>query len=98
MEYCPNGDLFEIIVKNGPFPARIAKACFLQLVKGLNFIHSVELAHLDMKMENILIDHDFKVKIADFGFVQTTTKPVQRLCGTKGYMPPEILNRPKEGF
>ena len=58
-------------------------------------MHGKSIAHRDIKLENILLDKDNKVKIIDFGF--STCMPSDRkakmFCGTPSYMAPEIVQR-----
>lgn len=97
LEFVPNGELFNYIYKISPFPDMIARRYFKQLVEGLEYIHSKGIAHCDIKLENILLDESYNIKIADFGFSSSIINeneeelkldPVIR--GTKEYMAPEI--------
>jgi serine/threonine protein kinase len=54
-----------------------------------------EICHLDLKLENILIDDNFDLKICDFGFSQSHTQLVVSNKGTDGYKAPEIYNNVK---
>lgn len=70
MEYCSEGDLFSLI-KKGHLKAEDRAAdrlcIFKQLVQGLNYLHANGIAHRDIKLENLLITKDSKLKITDFG-------------------------------
>ena len=58
---------------------------------GLNALHKkAKHAHLDIKLENILIGYDFEPKIADFGFAQPVDRFYNRCVGTQTYLAPEI--------
>ena len=94
MEVCPHGDLCDFMIKNGAIKDEILlKQLMLQLCSGINDMHTVaEYAHQDIKLENILIDKDFKLKIIDFGFAMPTSKDIGIHQGTPGYEAPEILN------
>lgn len=73
MEYCPNGDLFDMIKRTGKFSSGLTKHCFHQLLDGMEYLHSSRgVAHLDLKLENILIGKDLKIKLCDFGFAEET--------------------------
>jgi serine/threonine protein kinase len=69
---------------------------FSQLVKGVGYLHSKGIVHLDLKLDNILIDLSNVVKIVDFGFSRSLVEPDQLLeliCGTPYYMGPELLSK-----
>ena len=72
-----------------------AKIIFKQIAEGLQYLHQKNVAHRDMKLENILIDEEGNVKIIDFGFSLVTpkTKPLNVCCGTPSYMSPELMAR-----
>ena len=56
MEYCPKGDLFDLVKRNGKLPEKVAKHLFMQILDGVEFLHiHNQVAHLDLKLENILI-------------------------------------------
>lgn len=70
MEYCEQGDLFSLVSqKYLSRPDRMAdRLClFKQLVQGINYLHNHGIAHRDIKLENLLITKDSKLKITDFG-------------------------------
>ncbi|CAG9326094.1 unnamed protein product [Blepharisma stoltei] len=71
-----------------------AKKFFQQIVQGIEYCHSKNITHRDIKLENILLDKDQNVKIIDFGFAtcMASTKTTRLFCGTPSYMAPEILS------
>ena len=70
----------------------LAKKIFYQLIKGIEYIHAKSIVHRDLKLQNILIQHDTTVKIIDFGFACEDHK-LEIFCGTPSYMAPEIVKR-----
>uniref|UniRef100_A0A336MTK5 CSON004523 protein n=1 Tax=Culicoides sonorensis TaxID=179676 RepID=A0A336MTK5_CULSO len=98
MRYAENGDLLEYIKKNGAIVEYGAKSWFYQLVKGLKYLHSQNIAHRDLKCENILISKKMNIKIADFGFARHCTDNHGNnlfsltYCGSAAYAAPEIVN------
>ena len=72
-----------------------ARHYFSQLLEGINYIHSAGFAHRDLKLENLLLDDCFNLKIADFGFAECLQGSnedgvLYDELGTLGYMAPEI--------
>ncbi|KAK2592645.1 hypothetical protein QQS21_009644 [Conoideocrella luteorostrata] len=70
MEYCSEGDLFSLVQK-GFLKSEDKKkdrlCLFKQLVQGVNYLHANGIAHRDIKLENLLLTKDSKLKITDFG-------------------------------
>lgn len=99
MEYAERGDLLEFLIADTePLQEGIAKRVTLQLLNALTYLSSQGLAHRDLKLENILIDKGYNVKVADFGLsgkIENENKSGM-YCereGTPAYMAPEILLR-----
>jgi len=93
MEYAPYGDFFDIIMSRELTDEMIIRTYFQQLVTGLKYLHSKGIAHLDLKLDNLLLGKDFQLKITDFDLAhdqKEANKPVSR--GTTGYRAPEILD------
>ena len=88
-----NGDLCDFIVHSGIFSEKLARTYFHQIISGLECLHKNNIAHRDMKPENLLFDNNFNLKIADFGFSTHMDRKLQTHCGTAKYMAPEILSR-----
>lgn len=68
MELCSGGDLLTYVRKRRKLKEEVAKYFFKQLIEGLAYIHNLKLiVHRDIKLDNILLDAEGKLKICDFG-------------------------------
>lgn len=97
VEYLAGGALKSFLIKNRrqklAFKAVVQIA--LDISRGLNYLHSKNIVHRDVKTENLLMDKLGTVKIADFGVARieaSNPKDMTGGTGTLGYMAPEVLN------
>mmetsp|Transcript_28121 Transcript_28121/g.77332 ORF Transcript_28121/g.77332 Transcript_28121/m.77332 type:complete len:1025 (+) Transcript_28121:244-3318(+) len=97
MELMRGGELFERILQKREFTEREARDCVKGMLRGLEYMHERRVAHRDLKPENLLLEDDtgHNVKLADFGFAKRCKQHngLRTLCGTPGYLAPEILER-----
>ncbi|EAY05744.1 CAMK family protein kinase [Trichomonas vaginalis G3] len=93
MEYCANGELFELITKRARLPQYQIRKYFSQLVAAVNYIHSKNIAHRDLKLENIYLTEDMDIRLGDFGFSHSTEKQalLSTSCGSIYYVAPEVI-------
>lgn len=95
MEYCSGGELFDYIVERERLEEAEACNLFMQLVQGIEYIHTQGVCHRDLKPENLLLDFNNKLKIVDFGLSnQYDIKKDQKLgtaCGSPCYACPEMM-------
>jgi serum/glucocorticoid-regulated kinase 2 len=71
-----------------------ARYCFIEILLGIQYLHSQNIIYRDIKPENIMIDMNGNLKIADFGLSKTGLRPNElatTYCGSPEYMAPEML-------
>jgi len=91
-EYVENGDLIEYIMPPlNKLPENVCKRIFYEMLIILKYFETQNLAHRDLKLENIAVGKDFHLKILDFGFSKITKSLLTTYIGTEAYMPPEII-------
>ncbi|XP_072522443.1 NUAK family SNF1-like kinase 2 [Salminus brasiliensis] len=99
MEYASRGDLFDYITER-QISEKEARHFFRQIVSAVHYCHRNGIVHRDLKLENILLDENGDVKIADFGLSNLYGRDeyLQTYCGSPLYASPEIVNgRPYKG-
>lgn len=99
MEYCGEGHLGNLL-KNKPIIEEEAKKYMKQIAEGLKYLMDNSILHRDLKPQNIMINDENNLKIADFGFARhfQTDTVAETLCGTPLYMAPEIMKHRKYNY
>jgi len=100
LEFCPGGELFDILYYTQALEEKTARTYFAQLMEGLSACHDAGIVHRDLKPQNLLMDAQFQLKITDFGLskiVKDANKANMKThyVGTRGYQAPELLKRKK---
>ncbi|KAI9887448.1 MAG: hypothetical protein M1823_000706 [Watsoniomyces obsoletus] len=93
LEFVDGGELLEFLQKRSQLEEWEVVRLFRQMMAGLTYCHSFNICHRDLKLENILLDAEMNVKIADFGFAafQPKDRMLQTPCGTPHYAAPELI-------
>jgi serine kinase len=98
MRYAENGDLLDFVKKHGVVMEHNAKEWFRQMASGLQYLHNKQIAHRDLKCENVLLSRRYNVKLADFGFARYCVDRdghrvlSQTYCGSAAYAAPEVVS------
>uniref|UniRef100_A0A3B3HED0 non-specific serine/threonine protein kinase n=1 Tax=Oryzias latipes TaxID=8090 RepID=A0A3B3HED0_ORYLA len=97
MEYASGGEVFDYLVSHGRMKEVEARAKFRQIVSAVHYCHMKNIVHRDLKAENLLLDADANIKIADFGFSNEFTlgNKLDTFCGSPPYAAPELFQGKK---
>ncbi|XP_063606377.1 MAP/microtubule affinity-regulating kinase 3-like isoform X11 [Penaeus indicus] len=97
MEYASGGEVFDYLVFHGRMKEKEARAKFRQIVSAVQYCHQKKIIHRDLKAENLLLDSEMVIKIADFGFSNEFTpgNKLDTFCGSPPYAAPELFQGKK---
>lgn len=101
LELCTGGELFDTVLNNN-LPEHIARQVTFEILSGLQYAHSKQIAHLDLKLENVVLSRPWNgnleyfptVKIIDWGLGKSFSEFKKCPCdvvGTPQYVAPEVL-------
>uniref|UniRef100_A0AAQ4S515 non-specific serine/threonine protein kinase n=1 Tax=Gasterosteus aculeatus aculeatus TaxID=481459 RepID=A0AAQ4S515_GASAC len=92
-EYASGGEIFDHLVAHGRMAEKDARKKFKQIVAAVHFCHCRNIVHRDLKAENLLLDHNLNIKIADFGFSNLFARGqlLKTWCGSPPYAAPELF-------
>ncbi|KAJ0115325.1 hypothetical protein J7T55_012602 [Diaporthe amygdali] len=100
MEYAPY-DLFAIVM-TGKMSREEVSCCFLQILSGVTYLHSMGLAHRDLKLDNVVVNEHGIMKIIDFGSAHVFKYPFENnlvlasgIVGSDPYLAPEVYEERK---
>eukprot|EP00066_Takifugu_rubripes_P001853 XP_003963340.2 PREDICTED: NUAK family SNF1-like kinase 1 [Takifugu rubripes] len=93
MEYASRGELYDYVLERRRLSETEARGLFRQITSAVHYCHKIGVVHRDLKLENILLDEDMNVKLADFGLSNHFKRDslLQTYCGSPLYAAPEIV-------
>ncbi|KAK4859591.1 hypothetical protein QYF36_008237 [Acer negundo] len=91
LEYAHRGELYQLLRKNGHLSEKQAATYIASLTNALAYCHEKHVIHRDIKPENLLLDHEGRLKIADFGWSVQSRSKRHTMCGTLDYLAPEMV-------
>lgn len=97
MEYASGGEVFDYLVAHGRMREKEARSKFRQIVSAVQYCHQKHIIHRDLKAENLLLDSDLNIKLADFGFSNEFSPgtKLDTFCGSPPYAAPELFQGKK---
>ncbi|KAK0409624.1 hypothetical protein QR680_004656 [Steinernema hermaphroditum] len=96
LEVCDNRSLMELHKRRKCISEEETRYFMGQIVDGVSYLHDLKIIHRDLKLGNLFLNKDMKVKIGDFGLatrVEFDGERKKTLCGTPNYIAPEMLNK-----
>ncbi|KAM4606831.1 phosphorylase b kinase gamma catalytic chain, liver/testis isoform [Discoglossus pictus] len=87
------GELFDYLTEKVTLSEKETRCIMRSLLEAVSYLHHNNIVHRDLKPENILMDDSLNIKLSDFGFSCVLKPPdkLRELCGTPGYLAPELL-------
>ncbi|XP_058712841.1 serine/threonine-protein kinase SIK2 isoform X2 [Poecile atricapillus] len=92
-EFAKNGEIFDYLASHGRLSEPEARRKFWQILSAVEYCHGRKIVHRDLKAENLLLDNNMNIKIADFGFgnFYKSGEPLTTWCGSPPYAAPEVF-------
>ena len=94
LEYCPNGDLSQVLARKKLFPEPVAKFYLCEIILAIEHLHNYDIVFRDLKPQNLLLDAEGHIKLADFGLAKenvTERNLAMSFVGSPAYLAPEVL-------
>jgi len=99
MQYCPGGEIYDIVRAKGAFSEGEARRQFQRLMQGVDFCHRKRIYHRDLKPENLFLDERGDLCIGDFGLAALREDEeddnLRTICGTPHFAAPEVMGGSK---
>jgi len=93
-DYAPGGEVYDHLLAHGRLTETKARVWFKQICLAVLYLHTNNIVHRDLKVENVLLDANGNCKLADFGFsnFQPKDKNLETFCGSPPYAAPELFH------
>ncbi|KAI6205412.1 hypothetical protein M3Y94_00789200 [Aphelenchoides besseyi] len=92
-EFVAGGELFSYYRVSQRLSSSVTKFYAAQILCAFEYLHSMSIAFRDLKPENVLLDKNGNMKLADFGFAKEIRTKSYTICGTTCYLAPESMSR-----
>ena len=95
MPYASRGQLYTLLRKSTRFDQKTTAQFLRETISAVKYLHEHHVIHRDIKPENILLDHNYRVKLSDFGWSNFCEENEKRktFCGTPEYLSPEMVKK-----
>lgn len=93
LEWAGHGDLLQFVRLKGALKESDCRRLYSELISAIQYLHSINIVHRDLKCENVLLNKKNQIKLADFGFSRKLmpSELSKTFCGSAAYAAPELL-------